>query len=61
MTNERSVWTLKESKHQSYLQEGQEGVYGVLQHGQPHLEPWEYDGTTNPGNHYLTREGQENH
>jgi len=61
VATQRSVRRLKESKHQSYIQEGQEGGQGNLKPGQLHLDTWECDGTTNPGNHFLTREGQENH
>jgi len=35
---------------------GQEEGLGDLQASQPHLNPWEGDGATNPGNYFQTFE-----
>lgn len=34
------------------LKKGREGVPRELQDSQPHLSPWESDGTTNSGKHF---------
>lgn len=49
----------EESKCHGYLQGGQEGGSRELQTGQPHLDSWEGEGATHPGNPFLTYEGQE--
>lgn len=55
---EGSFRGLEESKCQPYVQEVQEGGSMDLQVGQPHLNPWDGDGATNPENHFQTGEGQ---
>lgn len=36
-----------------------EGGPGELHMGQPHHDPWESDGTTNPGNDFQAHKGEE--
>ncbi|KAK4806004.1 hypothetical protein QYF61_006981 [Mycteria americana] len=42
-SSQRGSGVLAKGRHQTFLQEGQEGGLGELQAGQPHLGPWEGD------------------
>lgn len=61
MSTGRSAQRVEESKCHSHLQEGPEGGPRKLQASQPYLDPWEGDGTANPGNRFQAHEGKENH
>lgn len=44
-----------------YLQDKQERGPRKLQAHQPHLDPWQGDGATNPGNYFRAHEEQKSH
>lgn len=57
MTGESSC-RLEESRQQPYLQEGEERD---RQQHTAHLNPWESDAATHPGDHFQACQGQEGH
>lgn len=55
-----SSWGLEKNKCISYLQERQEGRYGMLQADHPHLDHWKGNSTKPFGDHFDMHEAQKN-